>query len=668
MIKSIKTIIASMLMAVPVLAQQPDMYIAVHEADQAAHIYHFLTPGLGNGVLIYRSTEGGEFELLTEEPVMPAITAAEMQQQLDPDLFEEIRSFLNRDDAQGTFFALRTNREVNRFLTIFRPEVADLLGRRFIDTDAPIGSEVTYRVQVVNDRGTAIGEPVEHSLLLEATRPEAPQNITAKQDEGFIEIGWDFTRAIGNRFNDVIAFRVMMQAEGDDASSKAHTNPIARDSNLSSFTYRIPLPQPGIEITFWVEAIDIIRQATRSTESATVQTVDPTPPPIVRGVRGSFQEGHEVMLSWFQSPDPRVTGYLIYRAVDSHSDYQLITDEPIPVDDPFFADTVPDDRRYYFYRVSAVNEWGNEGEWSSFTSVFVPDRTPPSMPQNLLAIYNEENDTVDLAWEDENPASDLLTYLLIRRIEVPDATINYSQINHDHLTGFSYTDRGIAGEGFIEGVFYSYGIAAADSSQNISDTLFVALQIPGLTPPEAPSQLTARTNGRQVSLAWSQSLSGDVVKYRVTRTGENPEDSIERLVPRHQITFTDRNVQRGATYRYEVAAVDSFDNVSLNPPVHEIRVADSNRPPVVRNVHMLRTDDGQVEIRWAGVRSSNLAGYRIYRSEISTTGYELVAELGADDVSWADIEMEERVWYRIRAFDEFGNVSMPSRPVSLRQQ
>ncbi|TVR13436.1 MAG: hypothetical protein EA391_14295 [Balneolaceae bacterium] len=655
------------LMALPTMAQQPDMYVAVHEEEQAAYIYHFLTPALGNGVLVYRSIEGAEFELLTDEPVMPVNRAADMEQQLGPELFDEIQTFLNRDDAQGTFFALRTNREVNRFLTVFRPEVADLLGRRFIDREAPIGSEVTYRVQIVNDRGTEIGDPVEHTALLEVVTPQEPRNVAAHQDEGFIEIGWNYPRETGNRPDDVIAFRVLMQREGEQSPSHAHANPVARDSNQDSFTYRIPLPEPGVELTFWVEAIDIIRQSTRSSENAVVQAIDPTPPPMVRGVRGLFQTDHDVALSWFQSPDPRVTGYLVYRAVDSHSNYDLITDEPLPVDDPFFRDTVPDDRRYYFYRVSAVNEWGTEGEWSNFTSIFVPDRTPPSPPQNLVATYNEANDTVELTWEDDDPAPDLLTYLVIRRIEVPGAEISYSQINHDNLIDFSFTDLGIAGEGFIEGAFYNYGIAVADSSQNISDTLYVDLQIPGLTLPNAPGQLTARTNGRQVSLVWSQSLSGDVVNYRITRTGEQQDDSFEKMLPRHQIRYIDRDVQRGATYRYEVAAVDSFDNVSLNPPAQEILVADGNRPPIVRNVHLVPSGNGVVELRWAGVRSGNLAGYRIYRSEISTTGYELVAEVDAGSEVWEDEISDQRLWYRIRAFDEFGNVSMPSQPVRLRQ-
>lgn len=82
-------------------------------------------------------------------------------------------------------------------------------------------------------------------------------------------------------------------------------------------------------------------------------------------------------------------------------------------------------------------------------------------------------------------------------------------------------------------------------------------------PPPEPPGLVALTEGDRVRLVWEASDASDLAGYRVYRRG--PDTQEFRPVTEEPVTgtdFTDRDLAAGATYTYQVTAVDRLGNES----------------------------------------------------------------------------------------------------------
>jgi len=639
-----------------------DLILRVHEQEQSVHIYHMMTPPLGHGTHFYRSIDGGEFERITVDPVMPLQRADLLEARLGSELFELLLEETQRETATSAFFALRNLRDVNSPLTILHPEFADILGRRFVDSDAPFGSEVTYRAVIVNDLGRPVDMEAEGSLRAEPHRLQQPDITGAESVQGWIELEWNYPATPGDANDGATFFRISLDENGAERERM-----FLRNAAQSSFTTRISAPEPGTEVVISVTPLDFIRQPGPSSDPVTILIVDDVPPPRVRGLAVRPDGDDRVNLSWHISPDPGATGYFVYRSQQSNEGYERIHEQPVPVSEPFYTDRVPSLRQQYFYRITAVDAAGNESVPSDLEWVFVEDHVPPVAPVNLQAVFNEVTGSVDLSWEDPQPDPNLMTYLLIRRSTLPGASTAMAQVNMDDITETTYSDRGFANDGFLEGAFYEYGIAAADSAYNLSDTLFVQLQIPGLTPPEPPSDLTARSDGNRINLQWSQTSSRSATHYHIYRYNDLQSDTLLAEVPVRRTTFRDHRVVRGMEYSYAIAAIDSFGTEGDRSDAVVEMMHYLNPPPRVRNVRVSRNGQPGALIRWEALPQGRITGYLVYRSDMATAGFQPISEEPVREPQFTDAGGEPGYWYRVVAVDLSENRSLPSEAVLLRE-
>lgn len=85
--------------------------------------------------------------------------------------------------------------------------------------------------------------------------------------------------------------------------------------------------------------------------------------------------------------------------------------------------------------------------------------------------------------------------------------------------------------------------------------------------PPVPQGLVALAEGSQVRLVWEASEAPDLAGYRLYRRG--PDTQEFRALTEEILTgtdFTDRNLPAGATYTYQVTAVDRLGNESRPSP------------------------------------------------------------------------------------------------------
>ena len=142
---------------VPPVAAQQERAAAprVFVRGDSVFIYHGARPSARTGVNIYRRAAGStEWVRLTAEPLKAVEDPARLREYLGPDM-EAVRAALGERDAQAVLVRLRIDRAAAAMLGRLYPGVARALGQLHIDTTAAPGTQVSYRVEVVDGRGGA---------------------------------------------------------------------------------------------------------------------------------------------------------------------------------------------------------------------------------------------------------------------------------------------------------------------------------------------------------------------------------------------------------------------------------------------------------------------------------------------------------------------------------
>ncbi len=108
-----------------------------------------------------------------------------------------------------------------------------------------------------------------------------------------------------------------------------------------------------------------------STSTVSPPSEDLTPPAAPVNLSVSYEDG-EVTVAWRENSEVDFESYQIYRGLDG-DEYTLVSS----ADNARFVDSVDDAGLFeYFYRVSAVDDSGNESAYSASASVVFDSRLP----------------------------------------------------------------------------------------------------------------------------------------------------------------------------------------------------------------------------------------------------------------------------------------------------
>ncbi|UCH13758.1 MAG: T9SS type A sorting domain-containing protein [Bacteroidales bacterium] len=163
-----------------------------------------------------------------------------------------------------------------------------------------------------------------------------------------------------------------------------------------------------------------------------------------------------------------------------------------------------------------------------------------------------------------------------------------------------------------------------------------------LRPPASPMNVFAIAWSDTVELHWDQSYDTDFAGYKVYRSKfmSGPFDTLTTDIILDTY-YVDTDVINDTTYYYGIAAVDSFDNESSLAIVKAIPTI---RPPVPEGL-FAQTDIYSTKLFWNAVSADNIAGYNIYSTKTSGSGYsKLNAEL-LTDTSYLDSPLFGRPTY-----------------------
>jgi len=222
----------------------------------------------------------------------------------------------------------------------------------------------------------------------------------------------------------------------------------------------------------------------------------------------------------------------------------------------------------------------------------------------------------------------------------------------------SFSDNGLT-----NGTTYYYKIAAFDAAGNASVRSTMAMCAPMAAPAAVSATDTPADQGTGLDVTWAASAEPDVVGYKVYRASTSAGVYALISTVGNVTSFEDSTVPRLATRYYKVAAVDSHGHLSTLSTAAVGTAIDNVEPTVPISVSARNTPylAGSVGLVWAPNTESDLAGYRVYRSDALDGTYAVVGGAGSSAV-FADSGLLEGAtyYYKVTAVDTAGNESPQS--------
>ncbi len=297
------------------------------------------------------------------------------------------------------------------------PIADDVTGLRYMDSGLENGTTYNYRVSAVIDVGSCgvciLEGPKSDPIVAIPGRPisGAPGNLSVSLRDREIRLTW-------SEVTDADRYRIYRDGATTAIADIAETS--YTDTGLIY----------GRMYSYEVSAVNASGE--ESDKSHRIE-VTPLPEPLSAPENVQISRGDtQVELMWDMVIN--ASYYRIYR-----------NGNPIPIADNVivlhYVDTGLTNGTTYNYEVTSVDEYGQEGNKSSFVEV-IPLPDPPSVPQGLNA--SEGNTQIELSWNAVTNAS----YYRIYRDRDPAPIA-------DNVTVLRYVDMGLT-----NGITYNYRVSA----------------------------------------------------------------------------------------------------------------------------------------------------------------------------------------------------------------
>ncbi|MFN2372424.1 MAG: hypothetical protein ABR545_01315, partial [Cyclonatronaceae bacterium] len=241
-----------------------------------AYIYHSVQADLGVGYHLVRIA-GGQEQQLTTSPVYAAGSGQEFAI-MTSDIYSELEASFNLNNSQAVFLRLRGDNELAFLLSLTYPQIAQALGRLYIDKEPVTGQRVTYRFVWVDIDGEATGLVTEGNLNLQPHTIPAPTNLEAIRTGSALRLAWNYPPMTREMEDRVIRFGVQMKSGSQESYQPVGDSNILRQSGTNRFEAIIPVDPALNSADFVVVAIDITGKGQTSSEETTIVLRDVTPP------------------------------------------------------------------------------------------------------------------------------------------------------------------------------------------------------------------------------------------------------------------------------------------------------------------------------------------------------------------------------------------------------
>jgi fibronectin type 3 domain-containing protein len=371
---------------------------------------------------------------------------------------------------------------------------------------------------------------------------------------------------------------------------------------------------------------------------------------------------HCLNISWAKSNDSDIRGYLIYR--DEFPMFTITEKRFVAKIDveEYYHDYDVFEGVKYFYKVIAFDEVPNESPASAEISGIPRDITPPAIPSHFKAEPLPEGNAVRLTW-DLQVEPDIAGYRLY-------CTMNESG-DFELVKEFDQTEHTYKHIGLIDDQIYFYKLQAFDQTPNYSPFTSIISTTPSdMQPPHPPKGLRIVTidTGSTLSLSWRANDDEDINGYRIYRRSEDSPFTMVMAVDKNTTDVLDTFLVDGVQYRYYITAIDEVPNESEPSATKDGMSKDGEAPaPPTELVAEISSDKKSVALTWTGSNTSDVEGYRIFRSTDAKTFKKLI-DIPFTQITYLDTDVEygKEYYYQVASLDEVPNISPRTKSVKIK--
>jgi len=661
-------IAALLTMPAQLTAQSEDQVDILKREDGRVFLFHTRVIPLSHGFHVHRRHSEGDWERLTATPVIPVQNGFQLQQRLGSE-YRFLSSVMPGRDPQSIFLMLRSGTPEALLTALSLPSLSQALGFSWVDEQAPEASQASYRIEIVDDLNRSTGIVLEGSGSLQSV-PILPVTTLQVENKGAeIILKWEYHPVNTRGTERVIQFQPRYRMVGDSRIHQVPDRFVLRTTESNTFEYSFNLPVLGGEFEFWIEAADYSGQRSVNNRLVKKTISDNIAPDAITNVRARVEDNTHVIINWPVSTALNVAGYHVFRATADSEEFHKISEEVLePLTTTFTdSDVKPGDQYRYAVKVLGTNQLLSEN--SNTPSVSISDMRKPNAVQNLVAMFDRENHAVNLTWENPQQELDGIVYQVTRRSVRPVSVRTVSILDNLSENTRSFTDSGLTGA-LSEGVTYQYAVIPVRRNGIAGDSLFAQVQIPLMTPPDAPSEVNARVaSNLSVAVSWPATTSPSVTAYRLYRSeSENDDKTLVLEAGRDTRFFRDEGLPLNSSWMYSVSAVDSVGNESLPVFSESITIRSMTPPQSAFNVQAVQTEGG-IQLAWQ-IRdeATSLSGFNVYVSNIATGVFTKVAEVGTGELRYLHADGKAGDWYKIYPVNLDGTQALQARATQARSR
>lgn len=375
--------------------------------------------------------------------------------------------------------------------------------------------------------------------------------------------------------------------------------------------------------------------------------------------------------------DQYFTAYYIERSSDNGDSWSRLTDVPFvqPLTDHkignreyiIYRDTGLVNYTPYLYRVIGLNAFGEVSPPSAAVKGMGRDRTPPRIPDRVMAKMNEDLQ-MEIQWEYDEDPDDLSGFIIARsqRPFDPQSPIHEGELNASQRSFVDENPNSIANN------FYT--IYVLDTAKNVSYTQATYGNYVDSIPPAPPTDLSYEIDSMgRTTIKWSLGKEEDLLGYHVyfANSKRHILANVSNVVLQDTIfrdTFDLQSLTETGYYR--ITALDFNYNVSGFSEWLEIVKPDIVPPssPIITSHQSL---ENGILINFVESSSRDVEEYILQR-QIGDK-WEVVNSVNFRNsngsiVDTSQLRMGALYRYRVRAIDDAGNMSRLSYNYTARSK